>query len=1130
MTAADRAVLVQTRASDPAASVWLSASAGTGKTWVLADRVTRLLLQGVRPGAILCLTYTKAAAAEMESRIYRRLGEWVTADDAALGAQLARIMPDGIKPADLARARRLFTATLDAPGRLRIHTIHAFCESLLKRFPVEAAVSPSFTVVDELVSLELQQAARNAVIARAAGDAAIADTFAGVVRDASEQKFGALVGELVGARRKLHRAFARHGEAPGTVAALHTLLGVAVSDDEEADAQAFAAAAPLAELKRCAAALAAGLKTDAKRAEALRRLLSATDRAGQIDSLWNPAFLTVDGAIPVSLATKSVSTVTPDVPLTLRREAERLLAYHARRTALRQARASASLIDLAALIIAAYDAHKARRATLDYDDLIRVARDLLRPEVNPWVMFKLDGGIEHILVDEAQDTSLEQWEIVEALSGEFFAGSGRHGDRLRTIFAVGDEKQSIFSFQGAAPALFAEYRKRFAGRAGGARREWRGLTLDHSRRSTLAILRFVDAVFARDAARGGVVRPGETLRHREIRQGEPGFVELWPLVEPEREDVGRPWDAPLDYAGERSPATRLAQRITQAVKSWLGAAATIDGAQRVIEPSDVLILVRRRNAFFTTLVRALKSAGIPVAGADRFVLNEELAVLDLIALARFALLPEDDLTLATVLKGPLFGFDDDQLFALAHARAHPRLWRTLRAHADERPQWRRASDALRRLLAAADRTGPYDFFADILSADDGRRKILARLGDEAAEPLEEFLNQALAFERRAGPSLQDFVAWFDASGAEIKRDQEVRRAEVRVMTVHGAKGLEAPIVILPDTTGMPDHKNDPKILWSDTDVPMWSRGSRHDTDASGAARTAHRQSTQDEYRRLLYVALTRARDRLVICGWRGQTEPDPACWYQLCADAFADLAEVREGTTPWGVAHRFTPIAFAEPDAPATPPGAQARDSEPAWLRRTPDPEPSPARPLAPSRPALAEPAVTSPLGPDLGRRFQRGQAIHRLLQVLPELPAERRARAAARVLAPYELDDTAKAECLATTLKVIDHPEFAPIFGPGTLAEAPLAGRVGDMVIAGQVDRLLVTDEHVLVLDYKTNRPPPRRAEDVPALYLGQMAAYRALLRAVFPNRQVRCALLWTEGPDLMELPDPLLDRATLL
>ena len=1126
MTAIARATEIQTRASDPAASVWVSANAGAGKTWVLADRVVRLLLLGVRPASILCLTFTKAAAAEMEARVYQRLGEWAIAEDAQLRAELARVTPDRLAPADIARARRLFAATLDAPGRLRIHTIHGFCESLLKRFPVEAAISPSFQIVDDLLSVEMLQAARHAVIARAAGDPDIARAFAAVVRDASETMFGDLMGEMVAARRKLHRAFARHGDAAGAVAALHELLGVAANADEAAEARDFAAAAPLADLKRCAEALAGGSKTDRERAEALNALLAANDRAERIDALWLPAFLTTNGTVRANFATKAVAVKAPDVPLIMQREAERLVEYLARRAALRQAKSSAAIIDLAALILATYDAHKSQRAALDYDDLIRMARDLLRPEINPWVLFKLDGGIDHILVDEAQDTSLEQWEIVEALASEFFAGQGARDDRLRTIFAVGDEKQSIFSFQGAAPALFAEYHERFANRAAGATRRWENVTLEHSRRSAPAILEFVDAVFARQAALSGVVRRGETLHHGALREREPGYVELWPLVEPTDDDLGRHWDAPLDYFDARSPAVLLADRIAGAVKAWLDTETSLDGERRRIEPSDVLILVRRRDAFFTTLVRTLKNRGVPVAGADRIVLNQELAVLDLMALARFTLLPEDDLTLATALKGPLFGFDDELLFKLAHERRFPRLWRCLRARSAERPEWRHAAETLSQLLASADRNGPFDFFADILSARDGRRKILERLGDEAAEPLDEFLNQALAFEQRQAPSLQDFVAWFDASGAEIKRDPEARRAEVRVMTVHGAKGLEAPIVILPDTVGMPDHLHDPRILWSEAGVPLWSRGSSHDTDISGAARMGHRQAIQDEYRRLLYVALTRARDRLVVCGWQRKTAPDAGCWYRLCADTFETLKPVASVPYSWGEAARFAPIAM-DPDTRATGARVVALHAEPPWLRQAPEAEPSPTRPLAASRPAHAEPAVISPLGGDLGRRFRRGRAIHRLLQILPDLPPARRSAAAARILAPYGLEDADKAEILATTMTVINHPDLAAIFAPGTLAEAPLVGRVGDTVIAGQVDRLLVAAGRVMVLDYKTNRPPPRRAADVPALYLGQMAAYRAVLRQLFPGRVVRCALLWTEGPDLMDLPDSLLDKS---
>jgi ATP-dependent helicase/nuclease subunit A len=528
------------------------------------------------------------------------------------------------------------------------------------------------------------------------------------------------------------------------------------------------------------------------------------------------------------------------------------------------------------------------------------------------------------------------------------------------------------------------------------------------------------------------------------------------------------------------------------------------------------------------MVRALKAAEVPVAGADRMVLAEQLAVMDLVALARFVLLPQDDLNLATVLKGPLFGLDDDDLFALCHGRAG-RAWTALNARADERPHWRRARDELAALLARADYVRPFEFFAELLGAGGARARIAARLGPEANDPLDEFVSLALAYERQNAPTLEGFLAWFAAGGAEVKRDMEQNRDEARVMTVHGAKGLEANIVFLPDTCTIPDGRNDPRVLWTDDKVPLplWPIRSGNDEAACTAARDDGRRSRVREYRRLLYVAATRARDRLYVCGWQGPTRP-AGCWYDLIAPAIETHARaarlaLASGEPAW----RLEAPQSGTCEADSAPPiMTTVVGNAPDWAARAAPVEPSPPRPLAPSRPD-AEPSVRSPLDAGDGARFKRGRLVHRLLQSLPELPLEARAPACARFLAraAHALEKPAQADIARETLAVLAAPDFAALFGAPGAAEIPIVGRLKDRVISAQIDRLVVTEDAVLVLDYKTNRPAPRIPADVPRAYLAQMAAYRAAIATIYPGRTVRCCLLWTDGPRLMELPPALLD-----
>jgi ATP-dependent helicase/nuclease subunit A len=1117
----------QRAAADPAASAWVAAHAGSGKTRVLIDRVTRLLLGGTRPGAILCLTFTKAAAAEMANRLYKRLGEWSILPDAELGRVLTELL--GAAPDDETRlrARRLFARVLDAEGRLRIQTIHAFCEALLKRFPLEASVPPHFAVADEGTAQELLDEARARLLVDAGRDEQLAAALDHVVASIDEGGFQEVMAELVTGRRRLHRFLGDNGnDAEVAIDAVRRRLGVAADATRGGVIAANIATLPTADLKRAAEALDQGSTTDVERAAAIRAWLTAPDRAGRIDD-WFRVFLTSESAPRKTLITKGAQKADPGALNVLLAEQARVLDLREALNALGVAEATAALVRLGKALLDRYTEEKSRQALLDYDDLILLTRELLTERsASPWVLYKLDGGLDHILVDEAQDTSPEQWEVIGALAEEFFAGTGAR-ELVRTVFAVGDAKQSIFSFQGADPAAFAEMRGHFAQHVAEAAQEFRPVDLAVSFRSAQAVLDAVDAIFRQPEARDGVVDGDASLDHIAHRAGAAGLVELWPVVTAPEEDDADPWDAPLDYVGESSPPVTLARRIVDTVKGWLRDGERLASRGREIRAGDILILVRRRDAFFQEIVRLLKQADVPVAGADRMVLADQIAVMDLLALGDFALLPGDDLNLATVLKGPLFGLDDDDLFALCYQRRGS-LWQVLRARAAENDKWRHAADALAALLARADYTPPFEFYSAVLDGD-GRRRFLARLGTEASDPIDEFLALALSYERQHPPSLQGFLAWFARGGAEVKRDMEQGRDEVRVMTVHGAKGLEADIVFLPDTCGAPTGRNDQRILWHDDvpPLPLWPVRASDDCALSADARAEARAAREREYRRLLYVATTRARDRLYICGWH-RTGPPDGTWYQLAASALRAMQGIEEFTLPWGdTGLRYATAQTGKPsDDAAWPPCIEA-ETPPAWLDRAAPPEPAPPRPLAPSRPVTAEPAVRSPLGDDDGHRFRRGRLVHRLLQTLPELPAPEREGAARRFLARASLGlaDAEQDEIARETLRVLTMADCAALFGPDALVEAPLAGIVGDRAIVGQVDRLLITDDTVTVVDYKTNRPPPATEDDVAPVYLRQMAAYRALLRGIYPGRPVRSLLLWTDGPRLMALSDGLLD-----
>ncbi|NUB23069.1 double-strand break repair helicase AddA, partial [Azospirillum formosense] len=898
--------VAQRLAPDPLSSVWVGASAGSGKTKVLTDRVLRLMLSGTAPARILCLTFTKAAAAEMSIRINRTLGIWATLPDEGLEDRLADLC--GERPSAETRtiARRLFAQVVDCPGGMKIQTIHAFCQSLLRRFPLEAGLAPHFEVMDERTAAGLLTEARDEVLhaGRAAPDSPLGKAMARLTAELNAEEFADILAELASERGRIQRLFESFHGLDGAVDAVHEALDVPPGITEAAILREACAdhAFDGTGLRDACRALSTGSKTDEERGVGIQSWLDAADSRVRAFQIYARHFLTAEGGARKTLITKKPATAFPAALTALEREAERLVSLMKRVRSAGVAASTTALLTLAESLLSAYEAKKKAKALLDYDDLILSANALLRgkdgvPAV-PWVLFKLDGGLDHILIDEAQDTNPEQWQVVGSIAEEFFAGlSARDGgETTRTVFAVGDEKQSIFSFQRADPAEFARMRRHFQTRAKAAERDWHAVALDMSFRSTATVLQTVDAVFGLDGAKDGVAsETSPVIRHRAFRRGHAGLVELWPPVKPAEAADPPAWAPPVEREAADSPSARLAAVIADTIRDWTHRGESLESRGRPIQPGDVMVLVRRRTAFVTELVRALKDRAVPVAGVDRMVLTEQLAVMDLMALCEFLLLPEDDLTLATVLKGPLIGLTEDQLFDLAHGRRGT-LWRALVAKAEDDPAYRPARRYLGAQLARTDFLAPYELFAGLLAAPcpadpdgSGRRALLKRLGPDAQDPLDEFLAVCLAFEKTEPPSLQNFLAWLAASEAEIKRELEQGGGRVRIMTVHGSKGLQAPIVFLPDTLGTPTQS--PPILWPDEGcaVPLFAaRRSQEDALCAEARARANRRRDQ-EYRRLLYVALTRAEDRLYVCGYQGKKEPSEACWYKLVEAAMGEI-------------------------------------------------------------------------------------------------------------------------------------------------------------------------------------------------------------------------------------------------
>ena len=1139
----------QTQASDPESSAFVSANAGTGKTYILVNRVLRLLLAGNEPHRILCLTYTNAAAAEMENRLFEELSSWATMDEAPLKEILEKRLNRPPSAEDVAEARRLFAKAIETPGGMKVQTIHSFCEKLLQRFPLEANVPPHFTVLDEEKAQEILSAAVQQTLKAALKhpNSPLTAALDKVITHATDTQFDQLVAAIL--RRKQELAPYRGANHQLLQQSLATLLNLPENQTQEFWQQQMANAVDESLINTLAPLLIEiGGSTNEATASGLQTILKAESLAEKTTAL-KTTFLTAKNEKRARLFTKAISEQNPALADRLTHAQDLFFEAFITHESLTISDASLALFKLSDAIIQNYETQKQLRSALDYEDLIERTAELLTTRSSTaWVLYKLDQGLDHILVDEAQDTSPEQWKIIKTLAEEFFAGVGA-SEKHRTLFAVGDEKQSIYGFQGANPHEFQAMGNSFEGSAKVAEKSFNTIPLNLSFRSTSAILNAVDHVFGQAEVQDALTLNSGTLKHHAHRAAEPGLVEIWPTVKTEKTDKTAPF-APLDESTGNNAAEELAQKIAKTIRSWLDSKKTVRSKNRPVEPGDVLILVRKRAPFAPLMIKALKAHNIPVAGADRIVLTEQLAVMDMLALGQFLMLPEDDLSLASVLKSPIFNLSEEDLFQLCHKRKRS-LWQSLRYFAKREQKYQEVAATLSLWLARADILPPFEFFANLLEGEGLRKKFISRLGAVAGDALDEFLNLSLHYDDQSPPSLEGFLTWLRNSDAEIKRDMEKGRNEVRIMTVHGAKGLESDIVFLPDTCSTGSASQTEAILTVDNpketanNLVLWSLPGKAHVPALARGRQSLKRAEREEQLRLLYVAMTRARDELYITGFETVKGRGKGCWYDIIEAGLKGhtMTEIKENGDE--VLKLTTGQSQGQEQKADEREATKDCPPRPAWANTKIATESVRTIPVAPSSllpyetpeddedKIPQEPTLISPakLGED--GRFIRGRLVHTLLEHLPDLDEQDRAKAA-KTLADANgraLTETARGQIIKETLTILEDPEFKDLFGPGSRAEVSLMAKItpknkAPILLQGQIDRLVVREKDILIVDYKSNRPSPRKVDDVAEAYCAQLAAYRLALAQIYPNHQLKAALLWTDGPYFMEIPAKRLDQ----
>ena len=1142
--------LRQTTASDPKNTVWVSANAGSGKTHVLSERVIRLLLEGVEPSKILCLTYTKTAAAEMINRVFQRLSAWVALDDAALSLAIQDIEKREPDAKRLRTARNLFARALETPGGLQIQTIHAFCTTILKRFPLEANIIGHFELLDDDTDLMFRREAKRRVAIEAyhGGSETLSRAFERALDTAGEGGLEALLdAALSGSERGALQAFLKmRNEGAIASDAIDRFAGLAGDESEDKILQDIWPLSSMPESMMRGLIAAVSIKSNASVlafAETLRATVAETHTARRFASLAS-IFLKDDG-LPRS--PRNLLKIVPNFAEIFEATAQEILAVKDRLARRAMVDLSNAAHVLLSRLTAIHTTMKRDGGFLDYEDLIEATQRLLqRDHAAAWVQYKLDQGINHVLVDEAQDTSPRQWAIVNTLTSDFFVGeTAAKSDR--TLFVVGDEKQSIYSFQGARPEVFAETGRDKARLLKQVGRPFERVTFSLSFRSTPEVLQAVDHVFSSTFAAAGLSSDGQPIVHQSIRQKQHGHVEVWDTIAADKVEEERDWTKAVDHA--KAPTVMLAVDVAKTIERLVGNHKN-PATGKTVQAGDILVLVRKRDKFMHALSKELKDLNVPVAGADRLVLTSHIAILDLMAAARITLQPDDDLSLAALLRSPIFGLTDAALTDLASERHGTiSLLDKLKERSKSDEQLKAIAVDLQRWRDEADFVPVYEFFARILGRDGARAKLIARLGEEASDIIDEFLSYALVSERSGLPGLQSFVETLARAAPEIKRETGAERDEVRIMTVHGAKGLEAPYVFLVDPGSNPVSSRHQAPLLS-IPMPVGNQSiigfvwvpKKEVFNSSIERQRADMSALQlAEYKRLLYVGMTRAEDVLIVCGYRGVYPSKEPTWSEMVRNGLRGQLGAKESEHP--VTHKpvlYFKLGTSDPQdhhdeqnlKPAIP-------KMPDWLTAKLPPVKLPPRPLTPSGLGVTIDAhsESSKLSPVLDAEkdkpnaaLNRGSAVHRLLEVLPAMAPQERRAAARRYLAhkmPNENLDT----LIDKILGILDDPKFSHVFSAASRAEVSIGGTLElageSRSISGKIDRLAVTETHLLIVDYKTNRPPPASVTDVPDSHIAQLALYRAILKPLYPSKPIEAALVYTEGPHFIAIDAVRLNAA---
>lgn len=1170
-------------------SAWVSASAGSGKTKVLIDRILRLLLSGAKADSILCLTYTNTATAEMKNRINEKLLEWVFLSDEELSDKISKLTGQFPNKDTLNSTRRLFAYITDDAQALRIQTIHSFCQDILKKFPLESGIEPNFKIAEDTEIEKLINEARmrlfNDDTQHEEHD--VVKAIEKIALQVNDETLTKLLKSALGEDRNKFSYMFSNFSLSDIIGYIYGKLSVLPTDNEELLMDLFVSddcfnRRDLSSL--CDIVEELGTATEQKLWSKTKTWIdsSAEDRKKKIHEHIS-CFLTDKGQARAKLLTKKPREAHAWADSVARAECDRILDFTQKLKGLKVAELTKSLVTIVHEILDIYAEIKRHRGLMDYNDLITKTYELLqKQDFRDWVRLKLDGSIDHILVDEAQDTSPYQWEIFNALREEFFVGEGSKEDINRTIFVVGDEKQSIYSFQGAVPQMFSEVYRDCQNDAGFDK--LKAVPLNYSFRSLDAVLKVTDAVFSNPQYKNAIAKmEGVEIKHTPIRNAGTGRVEIWPLIPKVDETIKNNnggWELDFENKQSHDNKTILAKIIAKKIKEWEKDKKWIYAKGREFKYQDVMILIRSRTGgIVDSLTRELQKEGIAVSSNDSIELNKHLVVKDLLGLIQFILLPSDNLNLACILKSPIFNFSENELMDVAMNRdkdSKETLWdyinRVIQNPDIAKNTFRfckldklkETQNYLLELIEFSKTHKPFEVLEYVLEQKEGRAEIINRMGKHTNEIIDKFLQFTINFEINNTPTLQNFLHFTETTHVKIKSEADSKLNEVRIMTTHSAKGLQAPIVFLVETTKDPFSKADSgKILWKKhreddegdfLHIPFWSGVSENDTTSTKETKEKNKKAAYEEYLRLLYVAMTRAEDELYVCGWENKgnskdkdknskkkssnKSSEYPNWYDVTKAGILKLDNVKEHYV--NLYTYVDSLELSEEQKEKFKGTAYVYESgddnritkeESKELisiyknkeyneQKTQDTskiefDEQFKEILNPSEYFKEKKKNQSPI--DKNKSIIFGNIVHKLLEILPNIEKNLYTHFIDKYLENTvsendNLTNLERQKIKEQVINILTSEDYQVFFGKNSKAEVPIVCETDDNTVSGIIDRLAFDEatKTIYIIDYKTSSYIPKKGY-IPKQYRHQLNMYKQAIEKIYSDYSTRCGILWT-------------------